>query len=297
MSNAEGSGGTSDSLFGGKHNAVRTIGSILIEEGRLRPSDMDKVQRFAVEHGMDFCAAAVQLRLLRKEDIEFALELQFEFPTLPLGGKGGVAEDVVVGHDPMGSLAEAIRALRSQLMYRWLSSSKRSVLAVVSPDRGEGRSWLAANLATAFAQIGKRTLLIDADLRHSRQHELFNLDNSTGFSALLTGGAGTDVAQLIHPRLRLYVLPAGRRPPNPQELLARSTFEVVLQRCIDAFDLIILDTPAAAESADTQILAAHACSALLVARRNHTRSANLCATMHSLQDIGVDVVGSVINEH
>jgi protein-tyrosine kinase len=276
---------------------VRTIGSILMKEGLLNSSDLETVQRYAVERGLEFGAAAVQLKLLRQEDVEFALALQFNFPTLPLGGNGGVAGDVIIGHNPTSGLAEPLRALRSQLTYRWLKTAQRKVLAIVSPGRGEGRSWLAANLATAFAQIGKRTLLIDADMRHPRQHELFNLDNSNGLSALLTGRTVADVAQLIHPRMRLFVLPSGKLPPNPQELLARAAFEVILKRCIATFDLIILDTPAAGETSDAQILAAHACSAVLLVRRNHTRNAGLNATMECLSETGVDIVGSVVNEY
>jgi len=109
--------------------------------------------------------------------------------------------------------------LRSQISLRWTHPKERKSLVIASAGRGEGRSWLAANLATVFAQMGERVLLIDADLRHPRQHELFNLNNSVGLSALLTGRAGREIVVRIHPKLRLFVLPAGLLPPNPQELL------------------------------------------------------------------------------
>jgi protein-tyrosine kinase len=282
---------------GRDRHRVRAIGTILMEEGLLRSSDLDKIHRYATERGLQFGAAAVQLTLLRPEDVELALSRQFNYPTLPLIGVGAVAEDVIAGHNPTSDLVEPLRALRSQLTYRWFNAAKRKVLAIVSPGRGEGRSWLAANLATVFAQTGERTLLIDADMRHPRQHDLFRLNNAAGLSALLTGRAGADVAQRIHPQLRLFVLPAGTLPPNPQELLAHPAFAVVLERCIENFDLIIIDTPAATETSDAQILAAHAGSALMLVRRNYTRNAGLNATMECLTETGIDVVGSVLNEY
>jgi len=198
---------------------------------------------------------------------------------------------------PQSDLVEPLRALRSQLSLRWVNGVGRRVLAITSPGRGEGRSWLAANLATVFAQMGERVLLIDADMRHPRQHVFFNLNNSVGLSALLTGRAGREIVCRIHPQLRLFVLPAGLRAPNPQELLGRPVFEVVLSSFSDQYDLVILDTPSTTEAADAQILAARAGAALIVARRNHTLHAELSAAMQNFVQSGVGVLGSVMNEY
>jgi protein-tyrosine kinase len=148
-----------------------------------------------------------------------------------------------------------------------------------------------------FAQLGERTLLIDANMRQPIQHRLFNIDNSVGLSALLTGRAGREIARRIHPQLRLYVLPAGAAPPNPQELLARQMFEVVMDHFASQFSLVIVDTPAVSETADAQIVAANAGSAILIARHNYTRQSNLLAAMESLTQSGVTVVGTVLNAH
>jgi len=216
---------------------------------------------------------------------------------LARGGEGGVADDVIAAYMPQSDAVEPLRALRSQIILRWFNSASRRVLAISSAERGEGRSWLAANLATMFAQLGERTLLIDADMRHARQHRMFNIDNSVGLSALLTGRAGREIARRIHPQLRLFVLPAGIIPPNPQELLARPVFDVILDHFAAQFSLVILDTPAASETADAQILAANAGNAVMIARRNCTSQAKLAAAMQMFTDTGVNVIGSVINEH
>ena len=91
----------------------------------------------------------------------------------------------------------------------------------MSPGSGEGRSYITANLAVLFSQMGKRTLVIDADLRKPRQHRIFGLPGKIGLSALLAGRAGAEVMCDIPQLPGLTVLPAGVLPPNPQELLSR----------------------------------------------------------------------------
>jgi len=275
----------------------RAIGTILIEQGRLNSHDVEEIQRFANAHGVRFGEAAVQLKRITERDIESAIAQQYNYPILARGGESGVADDVIAAYMPQSEVVEPLRALRSQIILRWFNNASRRVLAVTSAERGDGRSWLAANLATMFAQLGERTLLIDADMRHPRQHRMFNIENSVGLSALLTGRAGREIARRIHPQLRLFVLPAGIIPPNPQELLARPVFDVILDHFAAQFSLVILDTPAACETADAQILAANAGNAVMIARRNCTPQAKLLAAMEMFTDTGVNVIGSVINEH
>jgi chain length determinant protein tyrosine kinase EpsG len=273
----------------------RALGAILVEQGRLNPKDVEEIQRFAAGNGQRFGEAAQMLGLLTQRDVDLAIAQQFNYPIVPRGGAQGVADDVVAAYMPQSELIEPLRALRSQLSLRWTDGHK--ILAVTSAERGEGRSWLAANLATVFAQMGKRTLLIDSDMRHPRQHVLFNLDNNVGLSALLTGRAGREIVCRIHPQLRLFVLPAGQLPPNPQELLGRPAFEVIIELFADQYDFVIVDTPAASEVADAQIVAARADGAIVLARRNHTRQALLRATMQNLAESGVNVIGSVLTDH
>jgi protein-tyrosine kinase len=273
----------------------RAIGSILVEHGLLSPADRDEIQRYATEHGIRFGDAAQKLRLLTQSDIDLAIAQQYHYPTLPRGGNDGVSSEVIAAYLPQSEFVEPLRALRSQLNLRWVAEHK--VLAITSPGRGEGRSWLAANLATVYAQLGMRTLLIDSDMRQPRQHQLFNLNNGLGLSALLTGRAGREIVARIHPQLRLFVLTAGTLPPNPQELLGRPVFDLVLQRFSELYDIIIMDTPAASAVADAQIVAARADVAVVLARLNHTRSAQLTATMRNFTQSGVNVIGSVITDH
>ena len=111
-------------------------------------------------------------------------------------------------------------------MLRWFDrAEERQVLTIVGAERGEGRSYLAANLAIVFSQLGERTLLVDADLREPRQHYLFHLENQIGFSTLLAGRSREEAIVRIPDLAGLSVLPAGPTPPNPLELLNRLNFD------------------------------------------------------------------------
>jgi protein-tyrosine kinase len=235
--------------------------------------------------------------MIIEEDVESALARQFNYAILSHGPQGSVDEAVIAAHNPQCAAVEDLRTIRSRLSLGWLKGASRNVLAITSPERGEGRSWFAANLATVFAQAGERTLLIDADMRQPQQHRLFNLTNDVGLSALLTGRAGREIARRIDPQLRLFVVTAGPVPPNPQELLTRQVFDFVLERFAAQFDLVVLDTPAATQTSDAEILAARAGAAILLMRRNRTRLARLVEAMDCLHRSGTNVIGSVVNDY
>ncbi|GMV55566.1 MAG: hypothetical protein AMXMBFR6_13710 [Betaproteobacteria bacterium] len=273
----------------------RAIGAILIDAGRLKPDDAERILRAQSERGMLFGDAAKSLGLLTDQDVEFALSRQFDYPYLRQG-ESRLSEELVAAYTPFSAPVEALRSLRSQLLLRWFDPGRR-MLAIVSPERGEGRSWLAANLAIVFSQLGEKTLLIDADLRNPRQHQLFGVDNTKGLSAALSGRGGPESAQRI-PALRdLSVLPAGAKPPNPVELLSRPSFSSLLDSLSRDFDVIIIDSAAANEHADAQTIAARAGGAVLLAEQNRSRASSLRALADTLTQSGSVLVGTVINQH
>jgi receptor protein-tyrosine kinase len=275
----------------------RAIGAILVELGRLSPLEVEKIQQFASKQNLRFGDAALKLQLLTEDDVNLAVAQQFKYPILRKGGEGGVSDEVIAAYQPQSVAVEALRVLRSQLGLRWNTPNERKSLVILSSDRGDGRSWLAANLATVFAQMGDRVLLIDGDMRHPRQHELFKLNNSVGLSALLTGRAGKEAVVRIHPQLRLFVLPAGFLPPNPQELLGREVFDLVLKMFASQYDLVIFDAPATSEAADAQILASRVDAGVMLVRRNYSRAAQVKSAMQNMAESGIHVIGSVINEY
>jgi chain length determinant protein tyrosine kinase EpsG len=276
--------------------ANRSIGAILVDTGRLGLDDVERILHMQRERGIRFGDAAVELGLLTIADIQFALARQYDYPYL-LPGQGEVSEELVAAYEPFSHKVEALRALRSNLMVRWLTgANEQRILAVVSPGRGDGRSYLAANLAVVFSQLGERTLLIDADLRRPRQHLLFNLDDRSGLSTILSHRAQADEIKRIPSFVDLSVLCAGPVPPNPQELLGRPAFAGLLQDMAKDFDVILIDTPPTNDFADVQTIALRARGALLLARVRQTRTSDLRNLAATLAQSGVTVVGSVLNE-
>ena len=274
----------------------RSIGAILIDAGKLKAGDAERVLRLAQEQGLRFGDAAKQLGLISDSDIEHALSRQFDYPYLN-PGESEVAREIVAAYNPFSPQVEALRALRSQLMLRWFDAdAERKTLAIVSPGRSEGRSWLTANLGVVFSQLGERTLVVDADMRSPRQHLLFGVENRAGLSAALSGRGTPDIIQRV-PALRdLSVLPAGTVPPNPQELLARPSFGQLLQQLGAEYDVILIDTPAGSQFADGQTVAVRAGGALMVAQRNTSRIGLLRSYADMLQQAGASVVGSVLTD-
>lgn len=275
----------------------RTLGAILIDAGRLKVEDAERVLRLQREQNLRFGDAALRLGVLTQADIDFALSLQFDFPYL-LPGQSAISEEVIAAYTPLAPQVESLRALRSQLMLRWLDAEPEyKALAILSAARADGRSFIAANLAVVFAQLGERTLLIDADLRHPCQHRLFGLDNAVGLSAVLSGRAGPEVVQRIPLLPSLSVLPAGALPPNPQDLLARPAFPELLKQLATQLDVILLDTPAAAENADAQTIAMRAGAALIVARKNSARTWRVQGISDSVAQGRTTIVGAVLNSY
>lgn len=274
----------------------RSIGAILIEAGRLAPEDTERILRLQREQGLRFGDAATQLGVLTQADVLFALSRQFDYPYL-LRGESAVSEDLIAAYAPLGPEAEAMRALRDQLMLRWFDTDPdRKALAIISAARNEGRSFIAANLAVVFSQLGKHTLLIDANMRNPSQHTLFGLENRAGLSGVLSGRCGAEAVQRIPELVELSVLPAGALPPNPSELLARPLFSECLRELKKEFDVILLDTPAAAKFGDAQTVTIRAGAALIVVRKNATRMWQVRAIADNSSQASATVIGTVLNE-
>jgi protein-tyrosine kinase len=276
-------------------NADRSIGAILIDAGRLSPQEAERILNFQQQASLRFGEAGIELGLITEADVLYALSLQFDYPYLQAGGAQPISPEVVVAYRPFSPEGEGLRALRSQLQLRWLMErGANSCLAIIGSARGEGRSYLAANLAVTFAQLGQRTLLIDADLRAPRQHSLFKIENQSGLSNLLAGRMQDQVVTFVHGIPGLAVLPSGPMPPNPTELLSRPALTRILQQSMSTFDVVLVDTPAVACGADAMLLAKASGAALLIARTNTTRVAEFGDSVAAMSGAGVDVVGSVL---
>jgi len=279
--------------------AARSIGDILVATGRLSAEDATRIVQRQKQDKLQFGDAAIAMQLLTKQEIDFALSKQFHYAYLS-DQDASLSPELIAAYRPFSRASENLRAVRSQLMLRWFNGDPlHKAMAVVSPCTGEGRSFIAANLAIVFAQLGERTLLIDGDLRAAPakgQNALFRLSKSAGLSSILADRSGLETMQSVPGLPGLTVLPAGAVPPNPQELLARSSFSQLLLTANGQFDVILIDTPASADYADAEIIASRAGAALLVARKNKSLVPNTVLLARHLQDSGVALVGSVLND-
>jgi protein-tyrosine kinase len=144
-----------------------------------------------------------------------------------------------------------------------------------------------------FAQLGMRTLLVDADLRAPRQYRIFDVADHGGLSSVLSGRAAGEVPlPAFGP---LAVMAAGPLPPNPQELLLRPALASYLELAGAQYDVVLVDTPPARDTADTHGVAFCAGSALVLARVNHTRLDEAAALARDLAEAGTLVLGTVLN--
>jgi len=186
--------------------------------------------------------------------------------------------------------AETRGAQAEQLLEHWFS--RRRLLPVVSAARGEGRTWLALDLARAIAARGVRTLLVDGDLRSPRLHRAFGLPNRRGLAGFLSG---RDV-QLAQCGENLALLAAGGAPAEPLEALASPRLPPLLRAAATRFGAIVIDTPAARRGPDLQIFAALAGGALVVARQRRSDAHGLARLRRSLRDCSAQVVGILLRQ-
>ncbi len=279
--------------------ADRPIGAILVEQGKLTPAEVDRVLDNAAELGVRFGEAAVRLDLVTEEEVRFALARQFDFPHLvhaPEEKGARPSTELVAAFAPFHPRTEEMRALRTQLLIRWYNpQGKRNALVIASPGSKEGRSYVAANLAVVFSQLGARTLLLDADLRKPRQHQIFGVPPGSGLSTLLAGRMDHGSTYPVPGLSRLSLLPAGPLPPNPQELISRPAFTSLLKDLQSLYDVVIIDTPPADSYADAQSVAYRAGDAMVVARKDRTKVSATSKVVRELAGTGARVVGTVIN--
>jgi receptor protein-tyrosine kinase len=277
--------------------ANRTIGAILMDAGLLSAEDAEQILRLQRQNNLRFGEAAIRLGLLTEADIQYALARQFDYAYLRMSEHKAVSEEVIAAYQPFSATVERLRAIRSQLMLRWFDKAEhRQTMAIVGPSRNDGRSYLAANLAVVFAQLGERTLLIDADMRQPRQHELFMLQNKVGLSTLLAHRSREEAIVRISDLVGLSVLPAGPVPPNPSELLNRPAFDELISHVRSSYDVVLIDTPSLSSGEDAAMIAVRTGAVLAVARTKQTRVAAFDDMVVGLTNAGVAVVGTVLND-
>lgn len=274
----------------------RSIGSIIAQTRNLSADQIERVLQHQRANGLRFGEAAVALGFASNDDVLFALSQQFHYP-YAAEDKRKSNPELVVLNQPFGVQAESFRAIRSQIMMLLFNEGQeRRAIAVVSPESGDGKSFFAANLAVSLAQLGGRTLLVDADMRGPRQHEVFGINNAAGLSGILSGRAESKVIQQVSGVPSLFVLPVGITPPNPLELVERPAFGLLVRELLAKFDHVVVDTPAAKYGSDSAVIAARCGAALVVARKDKVSISSLQGVVADLSEGPAKIAGVVFNE-
>lgn len=277
--------------------ADKSIGDIIRQANNLSPDQVEQVLAYQRQNNVKFGEAAVALGFAKREDVLWALSQQFHYP-YSASPSDDVSAELVVASEPFGEAAEVFRDLRSQLITNLFNGEgPRRALAVVSSETGDGKSYFAANIAVAFSQLGGRTLLVDADMRTPRQHEVFGIQNSSGLSTILSGRSETNVIRPVADLPSLYLLPVGVVPPNPTELVQRPAFSLLIKELLSKFDYVVVDTPAASHGSDARVIAGACGAAVVVGRKGNSKMENLQKLIASVQKTSAKVVGAIMNDH
>ncbi len=192
--------------------------------------------------------------------------------------------------------AEAYKLLRTNLMFS-LPDKPCRILGVTSSIRGEGKSTTAVNLAFTLAQAGKRTLLIDADMRLPSVSGKLGIHSRPGLSNLLAGL--TEESKALRQSEQLsnwFILPAGDIPPNPSELLGSERMHALLERCSQAFDFIVIDLPPINIVTDALVISSWTDGLIVVVRQNYTDGKALNACMYQIKQLGSKFMGFVMTD-
>lgn len=220
------------------------------------------------------------------------------FATEPAGIREitGVRFDpvLIAASDPQSIAAEEFRTLRTRIAQSAVGRGIRTI-ALTSATKGDGKSVSAANLALTIAQeFQRRVVLVDGDLRHPRMHQLLGLSDGIGLADVLAGTVDLDTALVCLPEHNLTVLPAGRPPSNPAELLSSGAMRQVIDTLRQRYDRIVIDMPPAVPLADVQILTPLVDGVVFIVRAGATPKP---AIEHALAAFDrTKLIGMVLNE-
>ena len=215
-------------------------------------------------------------------------------------------KELITERNPKSPIAEVFRTLRTNIQFMNAKKSIESLL-ITSPMPGEGKTWIASNLAITFAQAGKKVALVDADMRKGKLHKMFQLDLVPGLSNYLcgvdeSGKLSNEDKNNILKYVRqtevenLFVIPAGNFPPNPSELLTSDLTSQMLESLKDYFDIVLIDGTPSLLVSDAIILSRLVDTTIIVTAYKTTKKDNLEKIKRAIENVGGKIAGVVINK-
>jgi protein-tyrosine kinase len=294
-------------------NADEELSQTLVLLNRLSQDAVEQINELMKSLHVRFAEAALQSGAISQHELNEAQEWMSK---RTVGRPGGLIEEMlrrtarkrdvilwehdqlepstelILAHQPDHPYSESMRSLRTELLLRCKGS--RGIITVLSPCGGDGRSRLAAELAIAFAQLERRTLLVDADLRKPSLHRLFATENDMGLAQALTNG-GPHSFHGIKRLPEMALITSGEVPQNPLELLSGRGFERAVREWRRNFEFVILDTPPMKRFSDAVAVAAVTGNVLVLGRAEETRFKDLNEVCRNLSAAHCRILGAAIN--
>jgi len=247
--------------------------------------------------GLAFFFEYLDTSIKTPEEIEKNLNLPFlgTVPAIKIpGASRKTIDELIVLDHPHSTPAESFRLIRTGILLSTAERPPKSIL-VTSAAPFEGKTLNSVNLALTMAQSGSRTILIDSDMRKPRIHAIFNVENDHGLTDLLTSDMNPE--SIIQPTSdpNLFILPAGKTPPNPAELLSSEKMRKIIHTLSDRFERIILDSPPLIAVTDGVILSSLTEGTILVIQAGRTGKESVRRAAKVLQDVGARILGVILN--
>lgn len=209
-------------------------------------------------------------------------------------------QDLIININPKSLFSESVKSIRTNLQFSSVDKELKVILNT-SPEAGDGKSFISANLAIAYGQDGKKVLIIDCDLRRGRQHEIFGVVNTTngGYSNLILNYK--DEIKLSRYIIKTEIknvdlIPIGPTPPNPLELLSSKNNGELLAELRNYYDIIILDCPPVLGMSDTLVLTKHSDANLIVVSNGKTHMETLEKTKKQFEQANAKISGVIVNK-
>ena len=211
-------------------------------------------------------------------------------------------KELIVQKDPKSPVSEVFRTLRTNIQFM-NANKKLKTLLITSTFPGEGKSWVASNLAVTFAQAGNKVILIDADMRKCRQYKIFDVLPRPGLSNYLSGmdleeGEDPDISKYLQRTEvnNLLIMTAGNIPPNPSELLVSDQMNKLLKDLKSVCDIVVIDGTPCELVTDSVILSRIVDSTVIVTAHKETKKDNLERIVKNIKSVGGNLAGVVINK-
>lgn len=213
-------------------------------------------------------------------------------------------KEVIVHKNPKSPISEIFRTLRTNIQFMDINKKMKTML-ITSTFAGEGKSWIVANIATTFAQAGKKVLIVDADMRKGRQYAIFGVSPKPGLSNYLSsvefnenGQATESLQEYIQETeiSNLYMITSGNVPPNPAELIGSAQMVNLIESLKPLFDIIIFDGTPCELVADSIILSRFVDSTIMVTAYKKTKKDSLDRCIKNIQNVGGKIAGVILNK-